>query len=118
MYEFVNFPLSKNLTKFTMLQVYEFTTSEKQNPFEIINNKFSRGTIGGGIMGGCTQDIIQWHGLIYDTYSQFFEKGVFAGKDQTIYNYVVLQNLSECNIVHVPPNYTHDRWFYLEDYLN
>lgn len=117
--EFSNWPKYKKIKdKVIFLQIKPFTPKEKQN-IQNIDNRFKNVVrIGGGIISGRKDKLLEWHKKYYNTLQQFFEKGIFAGKDQNVYAFTILQNPELVQIITAPNGYKHDVWFYLEDYLN
>jgi hypothetical protein len=118
-HEFVNWPKSNKIKdKVIFLQIDHIRMREMKNPYNIDNRFKFVSRIGGGIIAGHKDKLLQWHKLYFDMLQQFFDKGVFAGKDQNVYAFVILQNPGLIELVSAPNGYKYDIWFYLEDYLN
>lgn len=117
--EFINWPKSNQIhNKVIFLEIKPFSNSETQN-IQNVDIRFKRADrIGGGIIAGHKTKLLEWHAKYFDMLQQFFNKGVFAGKDQSVYAFVILQNPELVEIIKAPKDYKHDIWFYLEDYLN
>jgi hypothetical protein len=118
-HEFLEWPKSTKVKdKIIFLEIQKFLEREKTN-IKSIDNRFKHvNRIGGGIFAGNKVSIPKWHKVYYDLLGEFFRKNIFAGKDQNIYSFAILQNPALIHLVHVPHGYAYDKWFYLEDYLN
>ena len=118
MKEFQYWPQSKNIKNIVFLQLKDFTKNEKQNIYTLDERFRKEVRIGGGIIAGNIKNIKKWHTLYYNNMDEFFKHNIFAGKDQNIYGFTILQNPDLITLVKPPKNYKYDVWFYLEDYLN
>jgi hypothetical protein len=116
--EFPYWPQSQNIkNKVLFLQIQPFLPHELQN-IQTIDNRFQFvNRIGGGIIAGHKTQLLQWHTKYYEMLQNFFKNNVFAGKDQSVYAFTILQNPELTETIQIPKNYPYDRWFYLEDYL-
>jgi len=103
--------------KVVFLQIQSFQPHELLNQ-HVIDNRFQFvNRIGGGIIAGHKDQLKIWCSKYYETLQKFFDKKVFAGKDQSVFAFVLLQNPDLVESVSIPANYPYDPWFYLEDYL-
>lgn len=85
--------------------------------FISIDNRFQHvNRIGGGIFGGHKNYCFKWWKKYYAVLDIFFEKNIFAGKDQSIMAFTALLNPDIVEMVK-PFNAKFDPWFYLEEYL-
>ena len=121
MREFLYWPQSnkiQQLDKVVFLEINPFTETEKLE----INNIDSRfrhvDRVGGGIIAGHKENLKKWHTLYYKNLEHFFDLKIFAGKDQSVYAFTILQNPELVELIKVPSDYRYDKWFYLEDFLN
>ena len=115
---FLHWPKSKKINdKVILLQLYNFLPKELVNVNKIDERFRKVVRIGGGIIAGNLDTIPKWHNAYYQTLQKFFENNIFAGKDQNVYAFTILQNPSLVHIVRPPANCNHI-WVYLQDYLN
>jgi len=117
--EFREWPKSSNIkNKIIFLEIEQFLSKERLDVHKIDERFKHVVRVGGGIIAGNRSTIPKMHKLYYGLLQRFFETNTFAGKDQNVYAFMILQNPELTNLVSVPTNYRHDKWFYLEDYLN
>lgn len=116
-----NFPSSYNFikNKVTMGKMTEYPTEILKNINEI-DNRFnyntnignSHGTYIGGLFGGDKFALTQFRKKYISLLNEFDNKKIFKGKDQSIYNFLYLQNK---NLIHILDsiciNKNYDRWF-------
>lgn len=96
--------------KIILLNIMPFKQEELK---EGIDNRFQYvNRIGGGIFGGHKNNCLIWCEKYYQMLDLFFEKNIFAGKDQSIMAFVYINNPQLCEVVFAP-----NKWFYLEEYL-
>lgn len=72
----------------------KFSESEKLNS-HIIDDRFSNWTINrvmGGTISGTVDSIKKFHYLYYDMLDQFVKKGIFIGREEGIFSFIVIQN--------------------------
>lgn len=112
------FPLPHRIENITMLQIEPFRENELSNVAEPDERFLRVNRIGGGIIAGHKDDVIKWRNTLSDTLQQFFKRGIFAGKDQTVYAFNILKHPWMCRMVRIPKDYPYDPWFYMEDYLS
>lgn len=123
-----NFPTHNNFikNKLTMFYYSNFTIENSKNA-HIIDNRFysiniDQNTFVGGLFGGDKQSIINFEYEFKKILDVHKKKGIFSGKDQNIYNFVVLNNP---NLIHLLNshiiNKSYDSWFcfhyYFSDYF-
>jgi hypothetical protein len=99
-------------------QIEPFTTEEKQN-LSVVDNRFQNVTrIGAGLFGGHRSIVLSFSTWYYETLDEFFDRGVFAGVEQSVFAFMILRH-SECaDLVIAPSTYEFNRWFYQIDYLS
>lgn len=116
--KYIYFPQTKNMDKVTFLLIKDFTEAELQN-LDKTDNRFQvPARNGGGIFGGHKDYMLKWHDIYYKTLNEFFEKKLFAGKDQCVYAFAILRNPDVCRFIKVPKGYNKkEEWFYLEEYF-
>jgi hypothetical protein len=78
--------------------------------------------IGGGIIAGHRDIIHQYHEKYYNMLDEFFEKNIFAGKDQNIMYNMTLRYPDMIQLIdHTTNNWMHkfqsNRWFYMLNFL-
>lgn len=113
-----NFPTNYNFikNKITMGKMYEYPISVLKNINEIDDrfnfNTVNNGTYIGGLFGGDTYALTQFREKYISLINEFDNKKIFKGKDQSIYNFLYLQNK---NLIHILDsiyiNKNYDRWF-------
>jgi glycosyltransferase involved in cell wall biosynthesis len=111
---FKDFPVTERFVndKVTFLQVYPFLEKEKQKL--VIDTRFQKlNRIGGTMFGGSIPALTRFAQLHQEILSTFKAKGLFAGKDQTLYNFAVLQEPALFHLLEPIPGETYDRWFHL-----
>jgi len=104
--------------KITMAQIAPFSQREKCN-IDIIDDRFKYVNRYGGLMGGDQTAINKFAKQYLRLLKQFKSAKIFAGKDQTIYNYIALQcpDLIDTVIAaKVHPKY--DPWFCFHYYFS
>lgn len=112
---YANYPIKK-VDKIVLLNIEHFTMGEIL--IDGIDSRFQhKNRIGGGIFGGHKDKCLEWWLLYYKMLDTFFDKNIFAGKDQSIMAFVYLNNKELVELVRPSQNYLLDPWFYLEDYL-
>lgn len=118
--KFPGFPsVSKaNLSKIQFLNIEPFSTSEYVNPF-MIDERFRYVNRIGGTMFMCPKLLIEKFadvhlGLLRD----FQTKGLFKGKDQSLYAFAVLQNPNMFELI-IPSSYVgYNKWFYFHEHFS
>lgn len=120
----LNFPTPHNFenNKMTMFRINNFTKKERIN-VNIIDSRFKKCNRYGGMFGGDSVAIHTFKKKYESLLNQFKKKKVFAGKDQSIYNFLVLQNPELIQTVDANTiNEHYDKWFcfhyYFSDYCN
>jgi hypothetical protein len=98
--------------KVTFLQIQKFQMSELQN-LQTVDNRFQHVDRIGGMFGGDIESLKKFTMIHFSTLKEFKEKGVFAGKDQSLYAFEALRYQNVFDILNrfLPSNYDH--WFYL-----
>ena len=71
----------------------------------------------GGLWGGSSKACLRWKNLYENMLEQYFEKGRFAGKDQTVMLSTYLKNPEVATIVKHSASYL-DSWFFFEYLLS
>ena len=120
--KFASFPnISKfHPTKIQFLEVEPFTKEEKENT-EVIDERFRYvNRIGGTMFTSpitCIEKFATIHKKMLD---KFEEKKIFKGKDQSLFNFAILQNQDLFDIIKRPlnPKYPHSEWFYFHEYFS
>jgi hypothetical protein len=84
--------------------------------------------IGGGVLAGDIQAWLGFRTSYLHTLNTFFDRGIFCGKDQTLYRYMIERNLVPFQVIETSgdwgtiPSYKNpkfsSRWFYLTFYLS
>ena len=118
--KFPGFPsVSKaNHSKIQFLNIEPFSTSEYVNPF-MIDERFRYVNRIGGTMFMCPKLLIETFadvhlGLLRD----FQTKGLFKGKDQSLYAFAVLQNPDMFELIVPSSNTGYDKWFYFHEHFS
>jgi len=115
---FFNFPTINQKNTITFLQIEDFTEDDMKNLYSV-DERFRYKNCIGGTMFACHKDLILPFAQKYKSLlTEFDEKKLFKGKDQSLYAFCVLQNPSMFSLVKPPANYDYDSRFYLHDYLS
>lgn len=121
--QYINtFPSSKMLSLFDktrvyLLYLYPFTEEEKNTVNDATEIFRYTNHVGGGLIM-CHKDLVDtWYDTYYGMLNRFFEKDLFAGKDQSILNCLSLvrQDLIKLILPHHSP---FDQWFYMLFYFS
>lgn len=104
-------------SKVTFMQIQPFTTEEKLH-LETVDSRFRKvDRIGGTIFAGGKLALLSFRNLYEDIISEFKSTKVFAGKDQSLYAFLVLRypklfQVVDTNKVNLPNGF--DIWFSLQ----
>lgn len=116
------FPQSHNFRdgKMSMFKISNFKESEQQN-VNIIDKRFIKRNVYGGLFGGDKTAIQLFKKKYTQLLEEFKTKKIFAGKDQSVYNFLVLQNPELIHTIDAHKvNKKYDPWFcfhyYFSDY--
>ena len=115
--DFATYPSPNHLVKnrVSMLLVNFFLPEEVQNP-EKINNRFlAVDRLGAGIFGGFIEPLLKYRDLYLDMLGKF---NVFKGKEQTLMNFIFIQNMDLFDIVITNYEKGYDKWFYMHYYFS
>lgn len=103
--------------KITMLQIEPFAPADKTR-IEIVDERFRYiNRIGGTMFFGDAGTCLEFANLHKTILAEFFSTGAFAGKDQSIYAFMVLRQPTMFNLVPAVQT-SYDKWFYLHEYLS
>ena len=106
--------------KMTVLEINPFTKEDHDEFYANGITDFTQGRnrLGGGILAGGIQAWSEWTKNIYSVMNIMLEKGLFVGKDQSIFNNIALKYPNSVNIVPADRNTGNDNyWFYLLYYF-
>lgn len=110
-------PTKFNLGKVTFPQIEHFSMTERQN-INVVDKRFIKVIrIGGGHFSGSGAAIMQFSKLYRKILTEFQEAGVFFGKDQSLFAYLILRHPYLFDTVYptqCPGNY--DIWFCIQFY--
>ena len=99
----------------------EFQEHETQN-VETIDKRFHvlyQTRINTGIFFIPASQIIYYYSLYHSILMECFEKNIFAGNEQILFNFMVLQSKVSQRIIRFPHSFLpHDPWFYLNEYFS
>lgn len=118
---FPYFPSSSRLSrnKITMLSIEPMLEEERKMPFELDNRFQKLARIGGGIFGGGKDACLQFVDIHHRMLLAFKQRGLFAGKDQNLYIFAIIQYPDLFDIVtRASDGDNYDPWMYLHIYLN
>ena len=116
----LQFPQSNRFVKgkVSMFKIKDFTLDEKKN-INNIDSRFKHVNRYGGMFGGDKESLIIFEKKYTKLLHKFKKKNIFAGKDQSIYNFLVLQNP---NLIHTinshKVNKSYDKWFCFHFYFS
>lgn len=119
---FKSFPLESTFvdSQIIMSQIADFTAAEKQN-IELVDERFNKSgydRIAGGSIGG-TAEMIDWFAdELTKTLTEFQENNVFFGKDQIVYNFMVLRNPDKFKILKCRTINGYNYWFMFHMYYS
>ena len=118
--EFKNFPLSHRFknNKITMMQLIDFVPEEKQNIFNIDHRFLNVLRIGGSMFGGNRHAVSKWIYLYSRILEEFKEKRLFAGKDESLYCFCVLQDPELFDLVKPDPTVQYEKWYQLHHHFS
>jgi hypothetical protein len=116
------FPSSAMLSKHDKTKVYllylnPFTNEEKETINDASEAFRYTNRVGGGVIM-CHKDLVDtWYETYYGMLNRFFEKDLFAGKDQSILNCL---SIIRCDLIKliVPYHAPFDHWFYMLYYFS
>jgi hypothetical protein len=114
MNDFNDFPNSKYIVKekMNMLLINNFKDNELNNI--TIDNRFQFvNRIGATIFAGGINILIKISSLFEKILNDFDKTGIFKGKDQTIWNYIYIQNKTLFELINADETNGYDKWFYL-----
>lgn len=106
--------------KMTVLEINPFTKEDHDEFYEngITDFTMRRNRLGGGILAGGIQAWLQWSEQIDTVMKGMLEKGMFVGKDQSVFNNIALKYPNSVNIIPTDRNTGNDNyWFYLLYYF-
>jgi hypothetical protein len=116
--DFKTYPSPNYLVKdrVSMLLVNLFHPDEIKNP-EIIDNRFLLvDRIGAGIFGGFIEPLLKYRDLYLDMLGKF--TSTFKGKEQSLMNFIFIQNPHLFDIIITTREKGYDKWFYLHYYFS
>lgn len=118
--EFKNFPLSHRFKhdKITMMQLIDFNKEETKNVFNIDHRFLHVLRIGGSMFGGNRKSIEKWIDLYSKILKEFKEKRLFAGKDESLYCFCILQQPDLFDLVKPDPNILYEKWYQLHHHFS
>ena len=97
-----------------------FQTEELIN-IDVINTRFNikyQTRINTGVFFIPNALIAYYYGLYRTILNDFFQKNIFAGNEQILFNFMVLQSKVSQNIIRFPCSfYPHDPWFFMLEYF-
>lgn len=108
------FPITNklNINKINMLLVKEFSLLE-QNNIQTIDSRFKyTNHISASVFIGNKTILTQYEKLYSAMIDEFENNKVFKGKDQSLINFIALQNKEIFNLI-----YAQQKWTYLQEYL-
>lgn len=110
-----SFPTIHNLPKdkIAICSVMQLDGNDNTIIDEIHGNFQHTNRIVGGLWGGGITGCLKWRQAFEECLCLYFEKGRFAGKDQSVMLSTYLANPTLAN-VYKPPNNYNDDWFYFQ----
>jgi hypothetical protein len=118
-----NFDKFPNETKFIdnkiiLAQIYPFTDVVTNN-IQQIDSRFTGQHFLGGLFAGDSETLLKFENKFTELLKIFKDKNIFAGVDQTFYNYIALQNpdlvhIIDANKIHP----TYNPWFCFHYYFS
>jgi len=119
--DFINFPQSNNMISDKVL-MFQMKSFSKQDKLDIkYDDRFEDTYRIGGMFGGDKKSLIEFKNKYTDILKQFKKKKIFAGKDQNLYNFLVIENkhlIDLKNAVKLNKKYKYNEWFILHYYLS
>ena len=118
--DFTNYPNINRLEcdKITFLQLNPFSSLELENIDQADNRFLYTIRIGGGIFGGRSDILLKFSALYDNVLKEFDDSGIFKGKDQNLFSFIIIRNPDMFNIINAVTHNGYDKWFYLHYYLS
>lgn len=114
------FPQPHNFIKgkVSMFLTEKFVDSDFMNP-EKIDHRFRNVNRLGGMFGGDAESLIEFRQKFENLLAEFKEKRIFAGKDQSIYNFLYIQNPDLIDVIDAKSvKEGYDKWFCFHYYFS
>jgi hypothetical protein len=109
------FPQVNKIKGVTLLQIKPFLPSERED-LDTVDERFRyESRVGGGMIAGHRNHVRTWCDYYEAMLKEFMDADLFAGKDQSLYAFIILRHPELCHMVQSPRG-DHD-WFYLMEYL-
>lgn len=115
---FTDFPNSEKIVKnkINISQINKFNNDDYIN-VNIIDNRFKKKNIICAGMFAGSIDVMLKFALLYEKMIDEFDKcQIFKGKEQSLMNFMVLQNPELFNVIFTQKINNYDKWFYLHYY--